>query len=296
MRESSSRAWTPSIVALTSLLALVMGSLTLTATPASAAPRFGGTVFERPGETYAEAYQRVTRTYGGNLDAIRLFFPGAPSPWKRIRAKVRETPVVVSFRMDPRAVASGRYDRSMRRWFASAPTNRPTYWSYWHEPENDGVNKRAYRRAWRHLDKLADRARNPQLRSTLILMCWTLDRASGRNWRHYYAGPRAIRVLAFDCYNTGRKSNVYKSPRAILKKVVRLARRVDKPWGVAEFGSTSIPAAGGHQGRARWLRSYASYVQRRGGEFATYFDSHVGYDYRLHDRPSRIAWRNIVQR
>ena len=295
MRESRSRAWTPSIVALTSLLALVMGSLTVTATPAAAAPRFGGTVFERPGETYAQAYQRVTRTYG-NLDAIRLFFPGAPSSWRKIRAKVHQTPVVVSFRMDPQAVVSGRYDRSMRRWFATAPTNRPTYWSYWHEPENDSVNKTTYRRAWRHLDKLADQAKNRQLKSTLILMCWTLDRASGRNWRSYYAGPRAIRVLAFDCYNTGRKSNVYKRPRAILKNVVRLARRVGKPWGIAEFGSTSIPAAGGHAGRARWLRNYASYVQLKGGVFATYFDSHVGYDYRLHDRPSRTAWRKIIQR
>lgn len=295
MRESRSRAWIPSIVALTSLLALVMGSLSVSATPAAAGPRFGGTVFEQPGETYSQAYRRVTRTYG-NLDAIRLFFPGAPSSWRKIRAKVHRTPVVVSFRMDPQAVVSGRYDRAMRRWFATAPTNRPTYWSYWHEPENDSVNKTAYRRAWRHLDRLADQARNRRLKSTLILMCWTLERASGRNWRSYYAGPRAIRVLAFDCYNTGRKNNVYKSPRAILRPVAQLARRVGKPWGIAEFGTTSIRSDGGNRGRAKWLRRYANHVHKKGGVFATYFDSKVGYDYRLHDRVSRTAWRKVVQR
>jgi hypothetical protein len=29
--------------------------------------------------------------------------------------------------------------------------------------------------------------------------------------------------------------------------------------------------------------------------FATYFDSYVGFDYRLHDATSRNAWRDIVQ-
>jgi hypothetical protein len=152
-------------VARTAAFAVITGSLILSSGTAVAAPKFGGTVFEKPGESYAQAYQRVTRTYG-QLDAIRMFFPGAPSSWKKIRANVRTTPVVVSFRMDPGAVVSGRYDRTMRRWFANAPTDRPTYWTYWHEPENDAVNKKQYRRAWRHLDGLADQARHPRLRST----------------------------------------------------------------------------------------------------------------------------------
>ncbi len=272
-----------------------MASLTLTTTPASAAPKYGSTVFEKPGETWAQAYRRVTRAYGGKLDAIRLFYSGRPSSWASIAEKVHGTPVVVSFRMDPAAVVAGRFDRTMRTWFRQAPSSRPTYWSYWHEPEDDGVDKRLYRRAWRHLDGLADQARNPQLRSTLILMCWTLQSNSGRNWRSYYAGNRTINVLAFDCYNTGRKNGVYKDPRAILRPVVQLARRVGKPWGIAEFGSTSIKSDGGNRGRAYWLRSYARLVHKKGGAFATYFDSKVGYDYRLHDRASRRAWRNIVQ-
>ncbi len=75
-----------------------------------------------------------------------------------------------------------------------------------------------------------------------------------------------------------------------------MARRTDNQWGIAEFGSTVIASDGGTAGRARWLRRYASYVKRHGGQFATYFDSHVGYDYRLHDSRSRRAWRSVVTR
>ena len=41
---------------------------------------------------------------------------------------------------------------------------------------------------------------------------------------------------------------------------------------------------------------FADQVQQRGGLFATYFDSMVGFDYRLHDQPSRNAWKSVVQR
>jgi hypothetical protein len=281
---------------LTLVLALAAASLMVVSPARAAEPHFGGTVYEKPGESYREAYQRVSRTYGGKLDAIRMFFPGLPRPWSDIRANVDDTPVVVSFRPSPAAVLSGRYDARLAKWFAKAPRNRPTFWSYWHEPEDDGVNAKRYRRAWRHLDRLADRAGNPRLKSTLILMCWTLDPKSGRSWRAYYAGKRSIKVLAFDCYNTGRKNGIYRDPRDILRPVVKVARRVGKPWGIAEFGSTVVASDGGEQGRARWLRRYARYVQNHGGRFATYFDSYVGYDYRLHDRVSRDTWKAIVQR
>lgn len=257
--------------------------------------QFGGTVFEKKGETYQQAYHRVSRAYGGSLDAVRMFFPGLPASWSSIRAKVHDTPLVVSFKADTAGVLSGRYDRRLRQWFANAPTGHRTWWTYWHEPENDGVDRARYRKAWRHIVALERAAHNRKLRSTLVLMCWTLSPGSGRDWKDYYAGGRTIDVLGFDCYNTGRRSGVYRDPGSILAPARRAAASVGKPWGVAEFGSTVVAADGGARGRARWLRGMAGYVRGHGGAFATYFDSYVGFDYRLHDDVSRNAWKDVVQ-
>lgn len=287
-------------------ITLALASATLAVSPATAqgqlafepagssAPLFGGTVYRRGGETYDQAYARVTRAYG-TLDIVRMFFPGLPKSWSKIAGDVGSTPVSVSFRTDPGAINSGRYDAQLRQWFATAPTNRPTYWTYFHEPENNTVDKAAYRQAWRHIAGLADTAGNPQLKSTLVLMCWTLDAKSGRNWRDWYAGDDVIDVMGFDCYNGGRKNGVYRDPANLLAPVAALAKSLGKPWAIPEFGTTVVTTDGGTQGRATWLRQYSSFVRDNGGAFATYFDSDSGVDYQLYDDVSRLAWRDIVQ-
>lgn len=265
--------------------------------PTSANTRFGTSVYENQGESFNAAYRRVSGQYGGSLGAVRMFFPKLPASWEKIQSNVETTPVVVSFRADPAAVIAGRHDAELRRWFADAPTTRPTWWTYWHEPENDSVSPSLYRQAWAHLSKLAATAGNAQLRSTLILMCWTLDAKSHRDWRTWYPGDNVVKVLGFDCYNTGRKNGVYRDPANILAPVKRVADSVGKPWGIAELGSTVVNSDGGEQGRAQWLRQYADLVSSMGGQFATYWDSRAGtLDYRLHDTASRSTWRSIVQR
>jgi hypothetical protein len=307
MRYSSFRAWAriPALV-LSVLLAVTIGSAadasqpdsqstTMTASAPASDPMYGNTVYPSSGENYHEAYLREKQAYGGSLDAVRMFFRGLPQSWSSIIAKVGHTPVVVSFKSDPAAVVAGRYDAQLRQWFAEAPTGRPTFWSYWHEPEDDSVSPAAYRAAWRHIARLADRAGNAELRSTMILMCWTLSPKSGRDWHNYYPGNDVIDVMAFDCYNTGRRNGVYKDPSAILAPVVAAAQSAGKPWAIAEFGSNVVETDGGEQGRATWIRQFADYVRDHGGVFATYFDSLAGFDYRLHDATSRNAWRDVVQ-
>ncbi|MFC4783450.1 glycosyl hydrolase [Nocardioides sp. MAHUQ-72] len=268
---------------------------TATATTDDTKTKFGGTIYENAGESYEQAYQRVTNAYGGSLDAIRYFFPGLPSSWSKLNQKVHNTPLVVSFRADPAAVLAGKYDAQLKQWFADAPTDHRTNWSYWHEPENDSVDKAKYKAAWQHIDKLANAANNPRLKSTLILMCWSLNPHSGRNWQDWYPGDSTIDVLGFDCYNTGRKSGVYRDPQNILQPAADAAAKVGKPWGIAEFGSTVIGSDGGEQGRATWLKGMANYARNNGATFATYFDSYVGFDYRLHDTTSKTAWKDVVQ-
>jgi len=261
-------------------------------------PRFGGSVFARPGETYRQAFLRSQRTYGGQLGAVRVFYPGMPADWSAITANVGTTPVMVSFKAPPNEVVAGLHDAELRQWFAAAPTNRVTWWSYYHEPENDVAKERItaeiYKLAWDHVSALAKSVQNPKLRATLTLMCWTLQPASGRDWRDYYAGGAVIDVLAFDCYNFGYRTGRYLSPSKILGRAYAVAQSAGKPWGIAELGSVVVTGDNG-RGRATWLRSVASYLRSHGASFGLYFDSDVGVDYRLHDRRSRRAWREIVR-
>lgn len=264
----------------------------------AAKPHYGSSIYREGGENMQEAFKRVSGKYGGSLDAVRIFYPGLPGSWRSLNENLgnSKASVVVSFKADPAAVVAGKHDAAFRTWFDSAPTDRRTYWSYWHEPEDNAMNTRQYRAAWRHLRGLARKADNPKLKATLILMCWTLSPNSGRHWKTWYAGDKVIQVLGFDCYNVGRKNNVYTDPRNILRPVARLSRRVGKPFGIAEFGSTVIKEDGGTRGRARWLRQYGRVVKEKGGRFATVWDSAAkGTDFRIDDKPSISAWKDVVQ-
>ena len=262
----------------------------------TAATRFGATVFERPGETYRHAFLRSRNTYG-RFGAVRIFFPGLPHSWRSIRNNVGKTPVVASFQAPPAEILSGRYDHQLTHWFRTAPKDRLTRWNYWHEPEDDiergSLNAAAYRRAFTHIERLSDRAHNFRLRSTLILMCWTAEKNSGRSVRTYYPGDAVIDVMAWDCYNAGHRANRYRAPRELFRPAYRASRLRSNNFAVAELGSVVVNGDTGAR-RARWLHTVAHYLRRHGASFCTYFDSNVGVDYRLSDRPSRRAWRGIV--
>lgn len=272
-------------------------------TPSSAAsraslgprPTYGTTIWTTSTKSLSQEMRSQTRLYG-KLPLVRLFYPGMPASWSTIRSVVGRTPLVVSFKADPSTVVSGRLDGQLLRWFRSAPASVRTRWSYWHEPEDDIAAGRfsaaTYRAAWRHLAALSDRAHNPALRSTLILMGWTLTAQSHRNWRNYYPGGAAVDVLGFDCYSL--VANRYQSPSELFSAADRLALRLGKPWGVAELGSQLIRGDRG-AGRAKWLHATARYLRAHRAKFTTYFDSDQSGDYILHDAASRTAWRSIVQ-
>ena len=126
----------------------------------------------------------------------------------------------------------------------------------WHEPEDDiergGFTAEQYRAAWAHLDALETAVRNKNLRSTLILMCWTLENGSNRDWHNYYV-PGAIEMMGWDCYNAGYKNGNYRTPEKMYAQVLEIATETALPFGLSEFGS--VIAVGDDDGAARadWL-------------------------------------------
>jgi hypothetical protein len=268
--------------------------------PGVAHPSTGGTLFGTSlwtgdGSNAAQALARETNAVG-RPDVVRTYYQGMPAAWPG-SAGVSGGPVVVSFKAQPKDVASGRLDAQFSKWFSTAPKDRPIFWSYFHEPENDvesgSFTTADYRAAWVHLAGLADRANNPQLRSNLILMCWTLQPGSHRNWHDYFAGASVIDTIGWDCYNKSFSKGSYGDPASMLGKAVATSKGAGVGWAVAELGSKMASGDGG-SGRAAWLTAIGNYARSNGAAYITYFDSTVGGDFRLLDAPSRNAWRQVI--
>lgn len=293
---------------------LLGGALAVVDAPPSSAGAsgvpFGALVQIRSGETFAQAIARQDAAYGTPtpMPISRVFYSGAPQAWPGF-AGMSGRPVVVSFRYKPLDVLAGRYDAALRTWFATAPSY-DVYWSYSHEPEDNiargEFTASDYRAAWQRISDIAAQAAPDatNLHSTLILMCYTMNPASGRNWLNYYVST-AQSMIAFDCYNHAGKRNAYGSPDNIFKPIVNWsAAHPSIPWGISEVGSVKATSDPDGSLRAAWLRSVGAWLVNKHAAnpavnalFGIYFDvvGPKGTDYRLLDANSQAAWRDVVQ-
>jgi len=216
-------------------------------------------------ETLAQAMARVQQQLHPQL--LRRYSTGAPS-WPTATGGM---PLVVSFKILPREVLSGAYDLQLKAFFGGTP--RKTYWSYWHEPENDIEAGRFtaadYRAAWAHVAAIAKASGKP-LVPTLILMGYSTKPSSGRTWTDYYPGPGVVDVLAWDCYARvagDTPADVFATARAA-------SVAAGKPWAVAEtgVGSHVLPD---HAQRLAALTAMSRWLATSTPKpvFVSYFDS-----------------------
>lgn len=238
----------------------------------------------------------------GKIASVRIWDEPMPFAWSSARLKALEgRTLVMSFRPKPADVLSGKHDAELRKWFQDAPSSSTIYWNYYHEPETPIDDQKIfsadqYRRAWQHIDKIADSVCRKNMYATLVLMAWTTTPASKKDWRNYYAGSDVIDVIAFDPYNgvhdPGR--DYYATPASMMDTVVKVAKAAGKPWGIAEIGSRKIPSDPSGSKRAAWLTDVANYTRSNGAQFVTYFQSTNDGEWRLLDKPSQDAWRAAV--
>ena len=249
----------------------------------------------QPGETFQKALTRLDARYGG-LETVRLFYRGVPPAWPG-NPDLGGRPPIISFKFAPKDVLAGKYDRAMTQWFATAPRDRDVYWVYYHEPE-DNIAKGEftaadYRAAWRRLRSLADKAGNSRLHATLVLMSWSLDPFSKRDWRDYYPGRDVVQVLGWDAYNLGWKKGRYDDPAAMYDRVIAVSQAENLPFGVAETGSYLVAGDDGTK-RAAWLHATNAYLRKHKAVWVAYFDlDWPTGDFRLLDAHSRKAWQEF---
>jgi hypothetical protein len=242
--------------------------------------------------------QLSTRTAQfGHMPVLRVYYTGMPDPdlWTTGVQGLNHSAVVVSFRSPPSTVLSGADDAALAKFFDSAPTGYPIYYSYYHEPEllvQAGTFTVAqYKAAWAHIAAIAAAAHNPYLKSTLILMTWDLNPASGINWKDYLPAGNVISVLGWDAYPAGTVHDSDPQPTApadFMGAAEAASRQAGLPFGFAEF------ALGTQTDRPQWLAEVACYLRSTGALFGTLFDS-AGFPWmELTDSPSIQAWRAVI--
>ncbi len=234
----------------------------------------------------------------GHLPIMRVYYTGMPDPnaWTTGVQAINDSAVVLSFRSPPQTVLSGADDAALSHFFDTAPTGHPIYYSYYHEPEPliqaGDFTLTQYKEAWAHIVAIADGAHNPYLKSTLILMTWDLDPASGINWKDYLPSGNVISTMGWDAYPAGtvHDTNPQPTPPADFMGAAEAASSsVGLPFGFAEF------ALGTQTDRPQWLAEVASYLRSTGALFGTLFDS-TGFPWmELNDSASIQAWHDAVQ-
>jgi len=206
---------------------------------------FGASVRRMPGETFPQALANRDAEYG-RLNMVRIFFSGDPGDWSHPRLDV-DRPVHVSFKADADVINTGALDDMYRAWFASAPTDHQIWWTYYHEPEDNiaagEFTAAAYRQAWR---RIRDISKEPgvakdNVASALVLMDWTVDARSGRDWRDYYPGDAYVDVMAWDHYNFGERDDDPGSDESMAQQQQRrptleVTWTLGKPFAIAELG------------------------------------------------------------
>jgi hypothetical protein len=219
------------------------------------------------GESYQQAWDRVQQQL--HPQVIRFFNGGTNGPaWP---SKTGDAPLVISFKIPPAQVLNGSYDNQLRTFFAQTP--QKTYWTYWHEPEDDiergSFTAAQYRSAWAHIASIAKASGKP-LVSTLILMGWTTKPASHRTWTDYYPGSDVIDVVAWDCYATTSDA----TPESMYASARAASVSAGKPWAIAETAASEhrFPDP---QKREAMLTSMSRWLAASNPQpvFVTYFDS-----------------------
>lgn len=184
------------------------------------------------------------------------------------------TPVALSYK-DPDPVALEATLRAARDRGISG------FWTYHHEPEDNfttAVAQAEYRATWnRLLDAAEANVPDATLKPMVILMAWSLNPESGRDWRAW--DPREDLPIGFDCY---KPANV--------PYVLEWARETGRDFAIPETGALGTDAQ-------RYARLEAMTPSLLAGDplFVTYFDSTVGGDYPLANFPLAASkWREYA--
>ncbi|TIC79236.1 hypothetical protein E8D34_20430 [Nocardioides sp. GY 10113] len=265
--------------------------------------RYGISLGSNGGGSMKQDLDLEEARFGTRVPVVRTWDDTLPTrtPWSEKKRWYQRRWVVTSIRVTPQAVLSGDYDGRLRQYFRTAPRKKgPIFWNYWHEPEDEiragQFTAGQYRRAWRHVARIAASFCRPNLYPTLVLMGWTANPAATPQWHEVNPGRKWVSVYAWDPYNGALgEAQQYLAPRVLYNPVVKASRSVNRPWAIAETGSVRVPGDFDGSGRAQWLGRVQKYAERKNAVFVTYYQSTRNGDFELRVNPELDVWRKAMQ-
>lgn len=247
---------------------------------------FGATPEGTNGEDRASAYTRIDTAYGG-LDVVRYWRSSDASPytWPLDPTLGGDKPVVISTSgVMPADVLAGTYDAGYQAMFANMPTDRPIWWCYYHEPE-DQINSGTFtvtqwQQATNYVGAIARQYAPANAKHVLIMMgdtFFTSGGWTGQDWHWYLDGidSSIYDVLGGDVYPFDTDTDPHStSGTSQLHTLVTTAATLGKTWGMPEFG---VSPNWDDTQRASYLTGAIDVIDTDGNcEFACYYESWRG--------------------
>jgi hypothetical protein len=203
----------------------------------------------------------------------------------------------------PAAINNGSQDANLRALFNSFPKNRMTYFTMWHEPEND-INGGSFTSAqfaqmiahiW-DIKQSTSNAANIQVGYIAMDYWWRTGTTFQKNGDQILPPNGKFDFLAVDDYNTATTSgrtNAGTDPA--FQNWYNWAKGKGKPLYVTEFGRKIDP--NDPQARANDLLASETWLKSHGfGMFLYWNGSGAQGDWKLTDAPSQAAWKAIASR
>lgn len=213
------------------------------------------TVFGSSAKSSSIAVLEDTRATYGRLDIVRRFSSSIPTPGL---LPLDGTDVSLSFKLPDRAAFVDTLEAARDQGIGG-------FWTYYHEPEDnvgDGSLSLAdWRRTWDELQSVAAGVSGVTLEPLPILMAWTLNPKSGRDWRGYDLGLD----VGFDCYNAVN-----------VPYLAAWAEETGRRFAIPEIGATGTDVQ-----RVDKLDSLLAQLVPLKPRFVAYFDATVGGDFPL---------------
>jgi hypothetical protein len=250
----------------------------------------GGTLIGVNAENKASVIASFKSRFPGT-QIWRLFWSGVPSGTIIPEAITPEIKGLhVSFKGEPSAVLGGSNDSKYRTFLGSLPDHIPVWCTWYHEPENNDFSPSSWRDAWKHVYALDEGHKRLW---TPVYMGWTVDDASGRNWRDWYPGDQYVDCMSYDLDGVKPSGGKYPNYDNEMSNIHDIADETGKPWSVGEFNSHRDPGDTDGTDRAAWIEHYGMRFINEGAVNACFFDSAAHPGSSLEFPVEYAAWNGL---
>jgi hypothetical protein len=203
----------------------------------------------------------------------------------------------------PAQILSGSEDANLRALFNSLPHDRPTWFTMWHEPENDinggSFTAQQFRDMIAHIwdvKQSSPNAANIKVGYIAMDYWWRTGTTFASNGDQMLPPGGKYDYLAVDDYNvatTSGRTNAGTDPQ--FQNWYNWAKNKGKPLIVAEFGRKLNP--NDPNARAKDLLDSETWLTNHGFNMFLYWNgSGAQGDWKLYSAPDLNAWRAISSR